>query len=151
MCTNVCSDRLLPGSLYLVSMKIITALMAENFMFLKKSFFLWKSWTFLASLFDKINEIGGFLWNAHPSSQFCLEKYRKNDFFKKIKFSAIRAVVVVMQTKYNNPGSSVSLQTFVHKILPIFRNPDSFRSLPSWYEYNNYISDFMISPKSAQL
>ena len=45
---------------------------------------------------------------------------RKNVFFKKIKFSAIRAVIIFMETKYNDPGSNLSLQTFVHKILPFY-------------------------------
>ena len=45
---------------------------------------------------------------------------RKNDFFKKIKIWVIKAVIVSMQIKYNDPGSNLSLQTFVHKILSFY-------------------------------
>ena len=38
----------------------------------------------------------------------------------KIKFWAIRAVIVSMQIKYNDPGSNLSLQTFVHKIIQFY-------------------------------
>ena len=62
---------------------------------------------------------------------------RKNEFFEKIKISAVRAGIMFMQIKYNDPGSNLSLQTFVHKnihfyffVVMIFddfsRFPDSF-------------------------
>ena len=57
-------------------------------------------------------------------------------FFKKTKIWAIRAGIVFMQIKYNDPGTILSLQTFVHTIIQFFGNLDSFRSLLSECEYN---------------
>ena len=71
----------------------------------------------------------------HELSLLCTkiisENIEKIVFSKKINFLAIRAGIVFMQIKYNDPGSILSLQTFVHKILQFFGNPDSFRSLLS--------------------
>ena len=46
--------------------------------------------------------------------------FKEKMCFSKIKFSAIRAVIIFMETKYNDPGSNLSLQTFVHKILQFY-------------------------------
>ena len=52
--------------------------------------------------------------------QKCHDFQRKNKFFKKLKFLVIRAAIFFMQTKYNDPGSNLSLQTFVHKVVTFY-------------------------------
>ena len=45
---------------------------------------------------------------------------RKNKNLTKIKILDIRSTIMFMQTKYNNPGSNLTLQTFAHKILNFY-------------------------------
>ena len=54
-------------------------------------------------------------------------KIYNNKKFKKTKISTIRAVIMFMQTKYNDPGSNLSLQTFAYKvfIFYFFSQPDA--------------------------
>ena len=59
LCTNVCSDRMLPGSLYLICMDTRTALMAQIFVFLK-NFCSLKIITFLVSLGTKTMNLDAF-------------------------------------------------------------------------------------------
>ena len=77
----------------------------------------------------------------------------KLDFSKKIEISAIRAGIIFMQIKYNDPGSNLSLQTFVHKnihfyflIVMVFddfsRFPDSF-----WW----ISMDLRVAPRKSTL
>ena len=42
---------------------------------------------------------------------------RKNENFIKIKILRIRSTIMFILPAYNDPGSNLSLQTFVHKII----------------------------------
>ena len=59
----------------------------------------------------------GFHGKLTLATDFVSKNIEKIIFSKKTKNSAIRAVIIIMQTKYNDPESNLVLQTFVHKMV----------------------------------
>ena len=92
-------------------------LMRKNFIYLKKTVFLYfqRPNRFVVGPFHENIAFSSIMPTLYAENDNDVQ--RKNENFIKIKFLRIRSTIMFILPTYHDPGSNLSLQTFVHKIL----------------------------------